>query len=336
MPDFIMPMRLATLLALSLLGFAPAAQAARPAAAQIALTFDDLPAISLVEREAYIEDLNRRLLAGLKRHRIPATGFVNEGKLDEFDRARQTAILKAWLDAGMDLGNHTFSHETPSELGVKAYIDDIAAGDKVTKALLAARGRHESWFRPPYLETGQNPAAKQEIQNWLTAAGYTIAPVTLNANDWQFAEPYDDAIAHRAHRRAAQIRRAYLAYTRQMLEWYSQASHALFGRDIAYVMLLHDTRLNADCIDGLAALFKARRLKPVTLDVAMRDPAYLTPDRYTKGDGVDWMERFSQSLGKALPWGRFHDVPKAIQRAYDRVDPDRGPAPAPEQNAAQQ
>jgi peptidoglycan/xylan/chitin deacetylase (PgdA/CDA1 family) len=42
----------------------------------------------------------------------------------------------------MDLGNHTFSHESPNDLGAQGYIDDIAKGEPVTRELLAARA---SW-----------------------------------------------------------------------------------------------------------------------------------------------------------------------------------------------
>jgi len=323
-------MRLLTALFLlpALAAVTPLTAAARPPAGQIALTFDDLPAISLVRREDYIEDVNRRLLASLVRHRIPAIGFVNEYKLDEIDRARQIAIMRRWLDAGMDLGNHTFSHDSPNEIGVAAYLADIAEGEVETKKLLAARGRKERWFRPPNLETGSPLAAKQAILDWLSAHGYRMAPVTLNATDWQFAEPYDDAIDHDDKPRARRIRAAYLAYTHEMIDWYRAASHALFGRDIAYVMLLHDTRLNADSIEAFAAMLRKERLKPVSIDTAMRDPAYRTPDHYDKPDGIDWMERFAETRNKALPWDSFHDVPKWVQDEYDRLDKDRVETPA--------
>lgn len=311
-------------LALALL---PSSLAARAPQGSIALTFDDLPAISMVHDQAYVEESNHRLLAGLKRHHIPAIGFVNEYKLDDLDRARQTAILRAWLDAGMDLGNHTFSHDSPNAVGAQAYVDDIARGEAVTSALLARRGRKESWFRPPDLETGATQADKALIADWLAAHGYRIAPVTLNATDWQFAEPYDDAIAHHDSPRAARIRAAYLAYTREMIGWYRKGAHALFGRDIAYVMLLHDTRLNADSINALARLLRQARLKPVSLAQAMRDPAYRTPDAYAAKEGIDWMERFALSLKKDLPWDSFHDVPKWVQAEYDKVDSDREATP---------
>jgi hypothetical protein len=36
---------------------------------------------------------------------------------------------------------------------------------------------------------------KNAIDAWLAAHGYRIAPVTIDADDWEFAEPYEDALA---------------------------------------------------------------------------------------------------------------------------------------------
>lgn len=299
-----------------------------PAAAEagrgkIALTFDDLPALTILNDQPYVNYLNATILRGLKQHHIPATGFVNEGKLDDIDRPQQIAVLREWLDASMDLGNHTFSHESPNKLGAAGYIADIAKGEPVTRALLAARHRRIRWFRHPYLETGTPEAVKREIDTWLRGHGYRIAPVTIDADDWQFAEPYDDAIARRDEPRRKRIRAQYLEYTERMIAWYRHGAHALFGRDISYVMLLHATRLNADCIDDLAAILRRAKLSPVSLEAAMKDPAYRTLDPYTGKDGIEWLERWSMELHKELPWDSYADVPADIQADYNRVDRDR-------------
>lgn len=299
------------------------AVAARTPHAEIALTFDDLPALTIIKNQGYVNDLNAALLRGLRRHRIPATGFVNESKLDDLDRPQQIDVLKHWLDAGMDLGNHTFSHQSPNSLGAAAYIADIARGEPVTRGLLEARHRRIGWFRHPYLETGTPGAVKREIDAWLSAHGYRIAPVTIDADDWEFAEPYDDAVARHDEAERKRIQALYLAYSATTIGWYRDAARSLFGRDIAYVMLLHATRLNADSIDDLAAMLKREHLRPVTLARAMQDPAYRTIDPYTGKEGIEWMERWSMALHKALPWSSFHDVPKEIETAYDRVDHDR-------------
>lgn len=289
----------------------------------IAITFDDLPALTLSHDQLYVTCLNAMILRGLKQHHIPATGFVNESKLDELDRPQQIAVLERWLDASMDLGNHTFSHGSPNTLGAAGYIADIVKGEPVTRGLLATRHRTIRWFRHPYLETGSPIAVKREIDSWLHAHGYRIAPVTIDGDDWEFAEPYDDAIARRDETRRMRIRRAYLQHSAKTIRWYRAAAHAVFGRDIAYVMLLHATRLNADCIDDIATLLDREKLRPVSLSKALTDPAYRTKDLYTGKDGIDWLERWSIQFHRPLPWDSYSEVPKDIATDYDRVDLDR-------------
>jgi len=303
------------------------AGAAQAGGGAVALTFDDLPGLSLVPDQPYVNYLNDMLLRGLKRHRLPATGFVNESKLDRLDRTQQIANLQKWLDAGMDLGNHTFSHDSPDELGGPGYIEDIARGEPVTRALLAARHRPLAWFRHPYLETGFPEAVKLEINRWLAAHGYRVAPVTIDADDWEFAEPYDDALSRHDEARRLRIRRQYLDYTERTVAWYQSASQALFGRQIAFVMLLHATRLNADCIDDVAQILKRRGLKGVSLGQAMKDPAYREGDPYVGRDGVDWLERWADARRKDLPWDSWLDPPRQIVEEYDRTNNDRRDAP---------
>ena len=299
-----------------------------PAAAQgsetgsIALTFDDLPGISIVADQAYVTRFNHDLLRALRRNHVPSIGFVNAGKLDDLDRRKQIAILRAWLRAGMDLGNHTFSHESPSSIGTEAYIADIAKGEPVIRRLLAARGKKLVWFRHPYLETGSPMSERDKIEDWLAAHHYRIASVTLENSDWVFSEPYDDAV-HRGDRpAAAHIRQSYLAYTERMIAWHKAASRALFGREIAFVMLLHSSRLNADCLSDLVGLLRAADLRPVSLETAMRDPAYATPDHYAGKDGINWLERWARTMGRSLPTAGYSDPPADIKADYDRVDPD--------------
>jgi len=301
-------------------GAAHAAPASLPESASVALTFDDLPGIVLKPDQAYVDATNKALIKGLKHHHFPAIGFVNEGKLDEIIRARQIAVLQRWIKAGFDLGNHTFSHSSPNNVGAAGYIADIARGEKVIRPMMVKAHRNLQWFRHPYLETGSPEPVKAQINAWLAGHGYRIAPVTIDADDWEFAEPYDNAVMTGNTAEAARIRGVYLAYTERSIGWYRRASHVLFGRDIAYVMLLHDTRLNADCFEGLAAILARQNLHPITIDQALRDPAYRTADNYSGKDGIEWMERWSDTLKKDLPWSDYEDVPKGIVKEYDKLD----------------
>jgi peptidoglycan/xylan/chitin deacetylase (PgdA/CDA1 family) len=298
---------------------APQPSIEKPGPANVALTFDDLPGIVLKPDQKYLDATNRSLIASLKRYHYPAIGFVNEGKLNEIIRKRQIKVLKRWISAGFDLGNHTYSHSSPNLLGASGYIDDIARGEQVIRPMMEKAHRHLQWFRHPYLETGSPAPVKAEIDQWLAAHGYRIAPVTIDCDDWEFSEPYDNAVMHGDKAEAERIRGIYLAYTDRTITWYRHAAHMLFGRDIDYVMLLHDTRVNADSFDGLAAIFARQNLHPISLERAMKDPAYQTPDTYTGKDGVEWIERWSLKMKKDLPWSDWREVPKDIVTEYNKL-----------------
>ena len=311
----------------AIVALATCLSSAVPARDRVALTFDDLPGLTLLQSQAYVTYMNDALLRGLRRHHLPAIGFVNEGKFDELERPRQIDVLHKWLAAGMQLGNHTFSHVSPNAVGADAYVADIARGETVIRPLLAARGQQLRWFRHPYLETGTPREVKLRIDRWLSEHGYRIAPVTMENSDWLFAEPYDDALARHDQRRADHIKAEYLDYTARMIGWYRAAGRHLLGRDFSYVMLLHATRLNADCIDAIAALLRKTKLHAVSLEKAMADPAYRTGDPYVGPRGIEWLERWSMALHRDLPWSSFREPPADIKADYDRIDNDNG-APA--------
>jgi peptidoglycan/xylan/chitin deacetylase (PgdA/CDA1 family) len=299
-----------------------AAPAARAAHGQIALTFDDLPALTQLNSQAYVDYANDMILRQLTRRHAKAIGFVNEGKLNELDRNRQIANLRKWLDAGMLIGNHTYSHESPNSIRSATYEEDIARGEVVIRPMLAERHLALIWFRHPYLETGVPRADKDRIDAWLAHHDYRIAPVTLENADWMFAEPYDDAIARHNPEHAKEIQLRYLDYTEKMVAWYQSASQALFGRQIRFVMLLHVTRLNADSMDEVIKILDRHDLRRISLDKALEDPAYRTPDPYAGPDGIEWLERWSMQLNKPLPWNAFTDPPADIEAEYRRVDND--------------
>lgn len=280
-------------------------------AARVALTFDDLPLLGAPSSIEDYSSITRRLLGGLKRHRLPAIGFVIGGDV-EGRGAPKMALLRQWLDAGMDLGNHSYTHASFDQLSADAYIADVAKADAVIRPLLAERGKTPAWYRHPFLETGPTLAAREKFESWLAEHGYRVAPVTMENSDWMFALPYDDAVLQGNAEAATRIRHAYLDYTKKIVPWYRSASKALLGREIGFVFLLHASRLNADSVDDLARILKVNHLHGVRLKTAMKDPAYRIPDQYAGPDGIEWLERWSRTLHKDLPWSTMPQPPKDI------------------------
>src|SRR6201996_5927099 len=118
----------------------------RARAEGVALTFDDLPQLSLTNATDYGAVTTRRLLAGLRSRHIPATGFVVGSKLDGADRKARVALLRAWLKAGERLGNHTYDHESLNRTPLDDYIASVQHDDAVIRPILAARHQRPVWF----------------------------------------------------------------------------------------------------------------------------------------------------------------------------------------------
>jgi peptidoglycan/xylan/chitin deacetylase (PgdA/CDA1 family) len=286
----------------------------------VALTFDDLPTMALTGSAPYAQATTKSLLDGLRRHHLPATGFVIGDKLDGDGGVAQARLVKRWLDARMALGNHTYSHDSLNKTPVEDYIGEVSRADQVLRPLLAARHRPLQWFRHPYLETGLTIEARQKFESWLTANGYRVAPVTMENSDYVFALPYDDAILRHDGAGAARIKQAYLDHTAKAVAWYRAAGLQLLGRRPSFVFLLHATRLNADSLDQLAAILRRNDLHAITLERAMEDPAYTIADAYAGPDGDEWLSRWARTLQKALPWDSFPEPPADIVAENDRLD----------------
>ena len=304
-----------------------AAAGAPAVAGEVALTFDDLPTMALSPTTDYAAVTTKDLLAGLKRHRFPAIGFVNEVKLEARDKPERIALLKAWVDAGMDLGNHTYDHPHFTT-DAAAEIAEVEKGEVVTRALLAQRHRTPHWFRHPYLETGATDEARKTFEDWLSAHGYRVAPVSMENSDWMFAMPYDEAVAKGDVAEAARIQKAYLDFTAQIVPWYIEAAKAVLGREPRFVFLLHATRLNAESLDGLAEILKANDLKAVTLERAMTDPAYAMAEDAVGANGNQWVTRWSMTLNKPMPWASLPKPPADIAAIDTRLESAPPAAPA--------
>ena len=85
---------------------------------QIAITFDDLPVAQSGNSacaEPKLSEITRKLLQQFEAPKTPLTAFVIGGNCPALTDLQRTAVLKLWLNAGAELGNHT-SVVPPSEL----------------------------------------------------------------------------------------------------------------------------------------------------------------------------------------------------------------------------
>jgi peptidoglycan-N-acetylglucosamine deacetylase len=309
--------------ALALTGLALGAENTPPGSGRkIAITFDDLPAVSVPAGQtcdlAALKANTAKLLATLTARAVPTIGFVNEGRIcRSLGPEALPSLLNMWLDAGADLGNHTFSHVDIDVTTVDAYEGDIVRGEAITNKLLSERGRTEKYFRYPFLNTGKNQDIKTAIDSFLGKHGYTVAPVTIGSNEWMFAAVYANAKEHSDLATMKLVTDAYIPYMEKVVSYFERASSRLFGHEIDEVLLVHASALNADTADQLLAMLQSRGYQFVTLAEAVQDPAYATPDTYLGSEGFSSILRWAE--GENMLMAPRPPEPAAIRNLYAQI-----------------
>lgn len=284
----------------------------------VALTFDDLP-------EVFSRDITtmRRntaeLLRVLRLHQAPAIGFVNESKLHvagEVDA--RTEVLKQWVDAGMILGNHTYSHLRLFTTPLLKYEDDVIKGEVITRRLMNERQPYQLYFRHPYTSTGPNKEVKAAFESFLGERGYRVAPFTIENSDYIFNQMYADARRNKEEALMDRLRKAYLDHNDEQFEFMEGLSSEMFGREINQILLIHANDINADCLDEMLKRLEARGYRFVTLDRALEDNAYQTKDDYIGPNGPSWLHRWTVSLGLKMKLNQEPDPPKWVLDMFKR------------------
>ena len=298
---------LAIILALACLPTSASAQSKQQK--RIAITFDDLPVASTVQTAEGWAEITTKLLTTMTRNKIPVVGFVNEGQLYRDNKLdpKRVALLRQWLDAGLELGNHTFSHKSLHAIPLAEYESDVLRGEEVLRQLTAAKHVKLRYFRHPFLHTGRSLEVRQQFESFLHTHGYTIAPVTIDNSEWIFARAYDNARDANDVTATAQVAEAYVPYMESKFAHFENLSEKLFGRQIKQVLLLHANSINADHFGDLVAMLKRRGYKFITLADALTDSAYKSPDTTTGAWGISWIDRWA--LTRKVPDDFFKGEP---------------------------
>ena len=266
----------------------------------VAVTIDDLPVVRSGDL-ASMQVITRKLLNHLTTSRIPAIGFVNEVKLTvPGETAERTALLEAWLTAGFDLGNHTYSHPWLYETPLDKFMEDVIKGERVTGDLLAERGRKLRYFRHPRLNTGPDAETRATFESFLAERGYTVAPVTIDNDEFVYALAYYNAAIAADTTLMVRIGRDYIRYMGDVFMFYEGYARETLGREPSQTLLIHANRLNADYLDELIDMMRTRGYRFVSLEEALKDPAYSLPDHYTGRTGFSWLQRWAITMGKEL------------------------------------
>ncbi len=269
---------------------------------KVCFSIDDLPVVSYGNNDPDFNlQLTDKLMDGLKKYQVPAIGFVNEGKMYDSIGAvisYQGECLEKWISARMDLGNHTLRHKDYNTTEFKLYTDQILEGEEITKNLLYLFGKEIKYFRHPFLHVGATKERVDSLDLFLAMYGYTVAPVTIDNDDYLFANSYQKAINKADKVLAVKIGEEYIRYMEAKLLYYEKQSRALISRNISQILLIHASLLNADYVEKLAEMYAKNGYQFITMDEALEDSAYQTPITKFGKYGISWIDRWALSAGK--------------------------------------
>ena len=287
----------------------------------MAVTIDDLPYVKIGDG-AYLtraQPATAKILSTLKKHKVPAVGFVNERMLEvENEREARIALLRQWVSSGMMLGNHTYSHRDFNNLTVEQFQDEIAKGDVVTRQLMQSRQPYQLYFRHPMTHTGDTREKKEAIETFLAKRGYKVTPHTIENSDYIFNVPYARAVLTGDEALARRLRGEYLDFTIAATEFAEKISPRVFGREIPQLLLIHSNDITADTLDEMLRRFAERGYTFVTLDQVMADPAYQTKDTVVSKFGPSWLWRWMKSKGMDVDFSADPDPAKWVMDLYNQ------------------
>lgn len=283
----------------------------------ISITIDDLPVVTTQKDIKDHRELTRKLLGHIKKAKAPAIGFVNENKLYDGDKLIQAKVelLEMWLDAGLELGNHTYSHRSLNVIALEEYKADVLKGETVLRDLLAKRKMALRYFRHPFLQTGRTLEIKQQFDSFLQQHGYRIAPVSHDNADYIFSRAYDLARDKNDKKLMKKIGDAYVPYMIAKMDYWERQAVKLFGREISQILLIHANSINAEYFDDLARALKKRNYKFVSLETSLKDEAFTTPDRFVGFGGISWLHRWAIDKGKGNIVPDEPKVPEFVMKA---------------------
>lgn len=275
----------------------------------VAITFDDLPYANVrtPTHAAEAVEAQRRIVQALRNARVPATGFVNEDKVEAFGTAGPQMLVD-WNTGLLTLGNHGYSHFDSNEISLDAIKREIVKGEATIGPMAASVGRKIRFFRFPYNHVGDTEAKRSAIETLLGELGYKLAASTIDTSDYIFNDAYERAFNSHDMEMMLRIEETYLDYSRVQVTYYGDLGLKIFGREIPAIMLLHANRLNAATIEPLLELLRSAGYEFVSLAQAQADPAYSSMPAVATKFGPMWAYRWARERQVTID-GRLEKEP---------------------------
>lgn len=232
---------------------------------EIAITIDDLPLVAskmdTSENQQLATERFKQIVQAFTTYQVPATGFVVAGAI----RKGQWVFLEQFRQAGLMLGNHTYSHDNLNQMSAEKYIADIERADKILAPILS----EPKYFRYPYLAEGDS-TSKQKVLDYLNEHHYIVAPVTIDSKDFAFNETIYKTPFKAREEYIKKLKPRYLAFIWQQT---LRAEKRANDEDAKQILLIHANLLNSYLLSDVLAMYQKNGYTFISLTDALKNPA---------------------------------------------------------------
>jgi ketosteroid isomerase-like protein len=231
-------------------------------------------------------------------------------------------ILAAWLDAGHELGSHSSSHPNFTTTSLLDYLADVEKARLGLGAFLSARGRELRFFRFPMLNEGDTREKLAGMRAVLSERGIRNLTVTIDTQDWSFAQPWVDA--ERKDDRAAmkRIGEEFQDAMRVSVRHHERHGDRLFGRTTPQILLLHANAVGAAQWDSLFSWLEETGHRFAPVDEVLADPAFAEPHEFVFRQGVSLWDRIDHERAWTRARGDIQALLETQSLAWSRGDID--------------
>ncbi len=276
-----------------------------------------------------------QLISKLARRKVPAIGFLQGSMISDDEKlsSLEMKLLRSWRNAGLEIGIGNYKHVWFYDTPYNEYVAGVEKNETIAKDILAEKNLPLRYFSYPYLNTGKNSEERNRFEAWLTSRGLTPVKYTIDNQEWMYSFAYNIAKLNRDNEAADKIRAEFIEYMSKMFDHYETYSQEIFGRDIAQTMVLTPSLLVGNSFDELFGMIEKRGYKFVSMEEALSDPAYQTPENFYGKAGISWFERWRMTQG-----GELLDEPQvlpAVEEVWQNrnnknlVKPPPPPSPQP-------
>lgn len=244
---------------------------------RIALTIDDAPN-SDSQRFTGMER-TRALIENLAEADSPPVIFFSTAKrIDEQGDVR----MRAYQDAGHYIGNHTFSHQRISKLGVEGYVADINAAHQ----RLSQYENFVPLFRFPFLDEGRDVATRDQLRSALRDLGYSNGYVTVDNYDFYLDNQLQQALEQGRPVNEKLLGQVYVETMMQAVRFYADIAGQYLDHAPAQTLLLHENDLAAMFAGDLIKALRDEGWIIINAREAYKDPiAEIEPDTLFNNQG---------------------------------------------------